>query len=76
VGDQLPVNARLVRANNQWGMNTTDYSFTLYYSIEKLKKKRTINGPFLLFIEKHLRGREMERIKRMLNLNAFNGGLK
>lgn len=33
-------------------------------------------GPFLLFIEKYLRGREMGRIKRMLNLNVFNGGLK
>ncbi|OOQ96080.1 hypothetical protein BW898_06785 [Bacillus cereus] len=41
-GDQLPVNARLVRANNQWGMNKTptDYSFTLY---------------FLYFFKMHLR---------------------
>ncbi|MGH0598724.1 hypothetical protein [Bacillus mycoides] len=31
-GNQLPVKARLVRANNQWGMNKTptDESFTLY----------------------------------------------
>ncbi|PEW02401.1 hypothetical protein COK06_05545 [Bacillus cereus] len=53
-----------------------DYGFTLYYSIKKLKKKRTIIGPFLLFIEKHLRGREMQRIKRMLNINVFHSGLK
>lgn len=33
-------------------------------------------GPFLLFIEKYLRGREMERIKRMLSLNVLNSGLK
>ena len=32
MGDQLPVNARLVRANNQWGTNKnpTNYSFTLF----------------------------------------------
>lgn len=33
-------------------------------------------GPFLLFIEKYLRGRKIERIKRKLNINVFNSGLK
>ncbi|AOY16947.1 hypothetical protein BGI23_17415 [Bacillus sp. ABP14] len=29
--DQLPVKARLVRANNQWGMNKTPTDFIVFY---------------------------------------------